>query len=371
MTSDQPKLFNPGPRLYEPDVVVFAGDGEPRSPEMHAARLAEISATKGIEPDRYALGGVVEELEKRFADIFGKPAAIWLPTGSMANHLALRRHAGIAGRVIVQEQSHVYHDEGDSLQRLGSLNVIPLGHGRTGFTVEELERAIDESVNGRVVNPIGALQIESPVRRQAGKMVSFDDMQKITALCREREIPTHLDGARLYMMSAATDISIRDYADLFDSAYVSMYKYFGAPFGAILAGTEEFIEGMYHERRMYGGGLSSASLPAALALDGVDGFEERFDRAMTQAAELFEELNEITGVEINTFESGSNNHEIHLDESIDSFEFASALAEHDVFMNNATTEWRNMLLQVNTTILRKPNSEILEAFADAASKTRN
>ncbi|MGB1749829.1 MAG: hypothetical protein ACPHK0_08645, partial [Dehalococcoidia bacterium] len=80
--------------------------------------------------------------------------------------------------------------------------------------------------------------------------------------------------------------------------------------------------------------------------------------------------NEITGVEVRTFENGSNNHEVHLDDSIDSFEFATALAEHDVFMNNATTEWRNMLLQVNTTILRKPNSEILEAFANAASKTR-
>ena len=78
------------------------------------------------------------------------------------------------------------------------------------------------------------------------------------------------------MMAGATGISPVDYAALFDTVYVSLYKYFGAPFGAILAGTVEFTDGLYHDRRMFGGGLASANFAAALALHGIDGFEARF-----------------------------------------------------------------------------------------------
>ena len=91
-----------------------------------------------------------------------------------------------------------------------------------------------------MLTPVGALMIESPVRRQEGKVVPFDEMQAITDYCREQGIGTHLDGARLYMMSGATGISAKTYASMFDTVYVSLYKYFGAPFGSVLVGTAEF-----------------------------------------------------------------------------------------------------------------------------------
>ena len=78
-------------------------------------------------------------------------------------------------------------------------------------------------------------------------------MREIAEYCAERGIGTHLDGARLFMMSAATGVSPSEYAALFDTAYVSLYKYFGAPFGAVLAGTEDFCRELYHDRRMFGG----------------------------------------------------------------------------------------------------------------------
>ena len=77
-----------------------------------------------------------------------------------------------------------------------------------------------------------------------------------------------------------------------------MYKYFGAPFGAILAGTEQFCEGLYHDRRMFGSGLSSSAFAAALALDGIDGFEDRFAKAMAQGQDLLDELSRIDGINI-------------------------------------------------------------------------
>ena len=108
------------------------------------------------------------------------------------------------------------------------------------------------------------------------------------------------------MMSGATGIPPADYAALFDTVYVSLYKYFGAPFGAILAGTAEFTDGLYHDRRMFGGGLASANFAAALALQGIDGFEERFNRAMTRANILFDKINALEGITVKPFEHGSN-----------------------------------------------------------------
>ena len=153
-----------------------------------------------------------------------------MPTGTLANHLAIRALCGTKTRVIVQEQSHLYHDSGDCVTQLSGINLVPLARGRTGFTLEELKEAIVESTSGRVANPVGAVMIESPVRRQMGQVVPFQEMKAMTDYCSDQGIGTHLDGARLYMMSAASGIGPREYSKLFDTVYISLYKYFGAPF---------------------------------------------------------------------------------------------------------------------------------------------
>ena len=163
---------------------------------------------------------------------------------------------------------------------------------------------LEQAERGRVINPVGAVMVESPVRRQSGKIMPFDEMKVVTDYCRDKQIASHLDGARLYMMSGATGISPADYAALFDTVYVSLYKYFGAPFGAILAGTAEFADGLYHDRRMFGGGLASANFAAALALQGIDGFEARFNRAMTRASALFDKINALESITVERFEHG-------------------------------------------------------------------
>jgi threonine aldolase len=212
--------------MKRPDAIVFSGDGEPQSPESTVERLGELLASGKLQPDTYSLGGSVEEFELRMADELGKEAAIWMPTGTLANHLALRRHSKTRSRVILQEQSHIYQDEGDALARLSGLNAVPLAHERPYFTTEEMRTALDHSVRGRVLNPVGAVSIESPVRRQAGQVMPWDEMKAVSELCRTEGIPVHLDGARIFMMSAATGIGVKEYADLFDSVYISTWKYF-------------------------------------------------------------------------------------------------------------------------------------------------
>ena len=348
--------------------VVFRGDGEPKTPAGLVESLADIESLGGLQVDSYSLGGTVERLEQTLAQMLGKEAAAFMPTGTLANHLAIRKLCGTKPRAVVQEQSHLYNDTGDCVTQLSNINLVPLAKDQAYFGLDELRLAVDRSETGRVANAIGAVMIESPVRRQAGRIMPYDEMAAVTSFCAEKGIPTHLDGARLYMMSAATGISPETYAALFDTAYVSLYKYFGAPYGGILAGTSEFIEGLYHDRRMFGGGLASAYMSAALALKGILGFEARFGAAMSQAAELFERLNALPGIHVGRYEDGSNIYPVELDARVDFERFASALKARWVFVYPGETQPGRIHLTVNTTVLRQSNDDVFEAFEYALSR---
>jgi threonine aldolase len=216
-----------------------------------------------------------------------------------------------------------------------------------------------------VVSAVGAVMIESPVRRQHGQIMPYEDLVAITSYCQAQGLATHLDGARLYMMAAATGISPQQYAAHFDTVYVSLYKYFGAPFGAILAGTRECLADLYHERRMFGGGLASASFAAALALQGIEGFVERFGTAMAKGAALIDCLNEREGIRIRRFPHGSNIFPVELDPRVDVETFLAALRRDGIFLFPDEGSTGQIHLTVNTTILRQPNEAIVEAFEHA------
>ena len=151
-------------------------------------------------------------------------------------------------------------------------------------------------------------------------------MRRITSVAREHGVGTHLDGARLYMMAAATGTPAAEYAALFDTVYVSLYKYFGAPFGGLLAGTAEFCEGLFHARRMFGGGLSQA-----LGGGGAGPARGRRLRgtvrgAMAHARTVFAGVNELSKVTVCELEHGSNIFPLELDSEVDVSKFVEALA---------------------------------------------
>ena len=351
-------------------LVSFGGDGEPKSARSMLQTLIEFEEEFGFEADSYSLGGNVQEVEEKFAEMLGKEAAVFMPTGTLANHLAVRMLCGDKPRAIVQEQSHLYQDSGDCVSRLSNINLLPLAKDRPHFTVKELRQAVEQSEQGRVLTPVGALMIESPVRRQEGKVVPFNEMQAITDYCRERGIGTHLDGARLYMMSGATGISAKTYASLFDTVYVSLYKYFGAPFGSVLAGTAAFCDGLYHDRRMFGGGLASANFSAALALKGAEGFEERFNAAIKRATALFDKLNTLAGIHVGRIENGSNIFPMDLSRDLDLDKFVKILQEQSISVSLSDPDQRRGTLRVNTTILRQDVDTLFAAFRSALEGSR-
>ncbi|GIT22000.1 MAG: hypothetical protein CM1200mP40_16820 [Gammaproteobacteria bacterium] len=170
------------------------------------------------------LGGEVEKFERYCAELLDKEMAVFMPSGTLANQLALRQIAGEKRRVIVPGLSHVYNDTGDASQNLSNLNLIPLAHDRATFTLEEVEAVIERTAGGRVTAEVGAILIESPVRRLSGEMVDWEETKRIASYAKEKGIGTHLDGARMFIASAYTGISPAEYAEPFDMVYFSLWK---------------------------------------------------------------------------------------------------------------------------------------------------
>lgn len=233
--------------------VHFVGDGDPdiSTPAAFASRLTRLVATGRITPDHTSRGGTVAELEAAAAKLFGKEAALWTPTGTMANLLGIGALCATHGsRVLLPAESHVMNDAGDGLSRLLSLQPVPLASGRVCFTAAEAVAAIDTgATGGRVTSSIGACVVESPVRRKHGELVPIQQMREICAACRARGVRCHLDGARLDMMCSALAVGAAEIMALFDTVYLDVHKYFGAPFGALLLGTAALVESLYHEAR--------------------------------------------------------------------------------------------------------------------------
>jgi threonine aldolase len=290
-----------------PENRVYAiGDGVRHTPESYARLLASLTAGGKVSVDDYSRGGIVEQLETRMATLLGKEAAVWLPTGTMANHLAIRMLAGARRRVLLQAESHLYMDCGDCAQTLSGLNLVPLAPGRATFTLDEVEQAARDAEEGRVTMHVGAIQIESPVRRRSGERFDFSEMQKISAWARGRGIGMHLDGARLFLESGYTGRPLKQYTALFDTVYVSLYKYFNAAAGAVLAGPKELLAGLYHTRRMFGGGMPHVWPYAAVALHYVEGFEERFRKAVETGETVISTLGKDSNFELRRVPNGTN-----------------------------------------------------------------
>ncbi|MBC7925446.1 MAG: amino acid lyase [Bryobacteraceae bacterium] len=286
---------------------IFAyGDGIPYTPAEYAALLSKVVRDSAVESDEYSRGGVVSKLETRMASLLGKEAAVWLPTGTLANHMAIRLHCGNRRRALVQAESHLYRDCGDCAQTLSGINLVPLASGKATVTVEEIEAAANESHLGRVDTPPGAIQIETPVRRRRGERANFGQMQRISTWARERQIGLHLDGARLFLESAYTGKQIKEYTALFDTAYVSLYKYLNAGSGAILAGPATLLKDLYHARRMFGGGLPQVWQYAAIALHTLEGFETRYRRAVETSEKVIARLAANPTFQIERVPDGTN-----------------------------------------------------------------
>ena len=341
--------------------VNFTRDGLDLSVYEYADLLTRIESSDQVEPDLYSRGGVVEELENRMAEILGKESAVFMPTGTLANHLAIRKLAGEKRRVIVQAESHIYRDSGDCASTLSGLNLMALGQDQLGFNLDQVKEAIRRTGEGRVKTGVGAISIESPVRRQHNRMFDFGQMQEISDFARENRIKMHLDGARLFNACVHSHKTPAEFAQLFDTVYVSLYKNFNAASGAILAGTRAFTKGLYHQRRMFGGGMPQVWPFAAVALHYLDGFLDAYRKSLAHADLFFDQIVKQERVEIRKLPEGTNVVELKL-KDLSSGQLQKSLALHQIYIPDGDEKTGKLFIKINPSILRKSPQELAEMF---------
>jgi threonine aldolase len=343
-------------------LVKLTGDGLGLSPVQYSRLLARLADETPLPADSYSLGGVVEQLETQFAKVLGKEQAIFMPTGTLANHMAVRALAGGPSRVIVQEESHLYQDEGDCAQTLSGLTLIPLAAGQATFTAADVQRVLDRTRSSRVVPRVSVISIETPVRRRQGERFDSVQLQEIIALARREGIRLHLDGARLFLQAAYTGESVTDTARPFDTVYVSLYKYFNATSGAILAGPHDLLADLYHVRRMFGGGLAAVWPFAAVALHSLPGFGERFTAAVRTSEDLIRTLQRHEQFSIERIPQGTNLFRMRV-KSSDPLAYQKRLATRRVLVSAPQRD--RFLIAVNETLNRMTAAEVSDAFVRA------
>ena len=354
-----------------PQLISFTDDGIHYPPDEYIAKLQEISKKDPIKADVYGSGGAVAALQKKFAEITKKEAAIYMPTGTMANQLAISTLSGENTKIFVQDTSHIYRDEADAAQSVYNKRLMALAPNEPWFTLDDLKKGIDYTNDGEVFKSgIGAVAIENPVRRCDGRQVPIEEIKKISEFCRSKGYKMHLDGARLYLASAFGGASIAEYASYFDTVYISLYKYLGADGGAILCGDKAVIDKMEHLIKIHGGTVFMNWSKAAMALYHLDGLEDRLKKTAAQATDLFEKLNKVPGVSIAALKNGTNIFDFKVPAGTDVKKFRKGLYDNYKVITRGAGPDGIIKLQVNETLLRTDNQFLVKAFSESLSAAK-
>jgi threonine aldolase len=210
----------------------------------------------------------VNLLQERIADLFGKEAALWLPSGTMANQVALRVLTRPGDDVIVSRESHaVWHETGGSAANAG-VQLTEIGTGGT-FDAATFVAAVKPRDHG-IYPPTTLVEIENTHTRAGGVIFPQADAEAVCAAARARAIATFLDGARLWNAAVASGTAVDTLAAPFDLVAVSLSKGLGAPGGSLLTGTRELIGRALRHRRMLGGAMRQVGIFAAAGLHALD-----------------------------------------------------------------------------------------------------
>ena len=264
----------------------------------------------------------VNRLEEHVADLLGKEAAIYAPSGTMTNQIGVYVNTGRAEEVLIHEGAHVFVYEGGAPALLSGVQLRTLPGDGGILDVETVKKAIrPENVH---FPRSRLLCLENTHNTAGGKVYPLEDFAAAAAVAREEGLKVHLDGARLFNAQAATGIPAREWCEHADTVSVCSSKGLGAPVGSLLAGTEEAIHEARRARKAFGGGMRQAGVIAAASLYAFEHHQERLAEDHERARTLAERLREV-GYEVATPETNLVLVEVDKPE-----EFLEALAREGV-----------------------------------------
>jgi threonine aldolase len=257
-------------------------------------RSAMIAAEVG--DDVYGEDPTVNRLQEKVATLLGKEAALFVPSGVMANQLGLKVHTQPGDEVIVESESHIFNFETAGAAFLSHVQLNTIKGNRGILQADQVLHAIRSSV---YYNPRTSLVcLENTHNKAGGTIYPIEEIQKIHTIARKKNLALHLDGARLWNASVATGIPPEEYARYFDTVSVCFSKGLGAPAGSALTGTHEKIESARKYRKIFGGGMRQVGILAAGALFALEHNIERLKEDHEKAKWLAKEMSNLPGIRL-------------------------------------------------------------------------
>ncbi len=260
-----------------------------------AMRTAMAQAPVG--DDCYGDDPSVAALERAVAELLGKDDAVFLPSGTMSNQLAVRLHARPGRTIACHQTAHVLIHEDASAAGIGGVQLMPLGE-RTGYTLEQLQGLVREETCGWP--PVAAAWLENTLGDAGGVPWPVEQMQSIADWAHAQGRSVHLDGARLWNAHVATGTPLTQLAALADTVSVSMSKGLGAPAGSLLAGASAWIDHARAMRHSMGGSMRQSGILAAAGLHALEHHLPRLSEDHRRARELAAALDGVVGLHVQT-----------------------------------------------------------------------
>jgi threonine aldolase len=249
--------------------------------------MRDAIARAEVGDDVYGEDPSVIRLEERAATLTGKDAALFVPSGTMANQIAVRVHTEPGDALIAGHDAHLHLYEGGGAAALSGVHTVLVGEGGL-FAADDVRGAIapDDPHFART----RLVCIENTHNRSGGRIFPLEAQRAIAATARDHGLALHLDGARIFNASVATGLAVRELAAPFDSVAFCLSKGLGAPVGSLICGSLAFIARGRRVRKLYGGGMRQAGILAAAGLYALDHNVERLaddhENARTLAARL-------------------------------------------------------------------------------------
>lgn len=239
------------------------------TPKMLAAMMAA-----KVGDDVFNADPTVIELQEKMAKMFGKEAALYFPSGTMANQVAIKIHTQPAEQMICDKWAHVFNFEGGGAAFNSGVSCCLLDGNRGMFTAEQVKLAINDPENYHI--PITSLvAVENTTNKGGGACWDFKELQKIRKICDAHNLAYHLDGARLFNAMVTMKETPKQYGALFDTISICLSKGLGAPIGSVLLGTKAQIKKAVRIRKLYGGAMRQVGYLAAAGIYALDHHVER------------------------------------------------------------------------------------------------
>jgi len=296
------------------------------TPEMRKA-MAEAE----VGDDVFGEDPTVIALEQETAAILGKEAALYVASGSMSNQIGIWVNTDEGDEVIVERDCHLYNFEAGAPAVLSRVMIKTLPGNRGVITAAQIAEAMNPYTLH--VAPTKLVCIENTHNRAGGTLFPLDEIERIAALCREKEIRYHLDGARLWNASVATGIPEATYAKHVDTVSVCFSKGLGAPVGSALCGPKEVIERARRKRKILGGGMRQAGIIAAGALYALRNNRERLVEDHANARRLAEGISGLPGMRVDASAVVTNMVLIEITAKVPASEVSARMKAEGVLIN--------------------------------------